>query len=164
MIQSIQKQKPFSLFACCLLVQGIGRSLIVDVQRNKMHFIPNSLYLILSECNGMTLNAIIQTYGEENQAYIMDYFDFLSKEELIFFTNSPTRFPKLNLTWEQQRMITNGIIDILLVKAFDIQLVINQFSVLACHALQLRFFAQIKLEELECILDYFENNNKFAAT
>ena len=75
----------FKLFANCIPVRGAKRSVICDLQRNKFYFIPNSLYDILTIYEGAEVAAIENKLANSDKIILKDYFDFLLKNELIFW-------------------------------------------------------------------------------
>lgn len=102
----------FKIFACCFPVQGAKQAMICDIQRKTYQIIPSSLYEILTEHDGKTLNEIKKFYDNEYDEIIDEYFEHLEREEYIFFTDTPQYFPKMDLRWEEPFKITNAIIDI----------------------------------------------------
>ena len=85
---------PFKLFTCCFPIQGAERALICDVQRKTYQYIPSSLYEILTEHDGKTLDEVKKVYENEYDEIIDEYFETLEQEEYIFFTDTPQYFPK----------------------------------------------------------------------
>lgn len=113
------KDKYMVLFACCLLVKGAVRSLIVDTQRETFHFIPNDLYDLLMEDINMPMDQIYQMYGDDNEGTLDQYFHYLLEKEVVFFTDEPESFPKISTEWCTPRKISNAIIDFSSTSAFD---------------------------------------------
>ena len=145
------------LFASCLPVKGATISVICDIQRGGISFIPNSLYEILTKYDGKSIEYIKQVYNNQYDEIIEEYFEMLEKEEYIFFTETPQYFPQLNLNWEEPFEITNAIIDI---DAYSITLswdsIINDFEQLGCKHIQIRSFSDQSLAFFNEILGKFE--------
>ena len=80
----IQPDKIFTLFACCIPVKGATRSIICDIQRQHFDFIPNALYQLLTDHKQQSYGAIVAHYGDENEAVIAEYFQFLAASEYGF--------------------------------------------------------------------------------
>ena len=143
----------FSLFACCLPVQGARRSLVCDLQRQSFQFIPNGLYEILTEHAGKTAAGIKAAYDHEYDEEIDEYFEFLLGHEFGFWCADPERFPALDLTWEAPERITNAILDVDRRSDHDYAKIFRELDDLGCKALELRCFESVPLPELRRILD-----------
>ncbi len=135
---------PFKLFATCIPVKGNQRSTICDLQRNRVHLIPNSLYELLQETLGQSLMQIKSIYGNEHDETIDEYFTFLEKEELIFYTNHPEKFPPISLDYVSNSQISNAILDIDQNSCYDVVEVIRQLDLLNCKYLEIRSYSPRK--------------------
>jgi len=143
----------FVLFACCLPVRGARRSVLCDLQRQSVQPIPNGLYEILTEHAGKSVAAIQDFYGHEYDAEIDEYFAFLLRHELGFFTHDPDRFPAIDLTWEAPERITNAIVDVDEHSDHDYGKIFAELDDLGCKALEVRCFHRGSLAELRAILE-----------
>jgi len=142
----------FALFACCVPVRGARRSVICDLQRQSLHFIPNGLYEILTEHRGKTTAAVKEHYAHEADEEIDEYFDFLLREELGFWCDDPESFPDLDLSWDPPERITNAILDVDAGSAHDYPAILRQLDDLGCKALEARFFHACRLGDLTALL------------
>lgn len=147
----------FILCSNCIPVKGASRSGIADLQNNIFHFIPNGLYDILIFFNGRTIDEIKAHYNFEFDEFIDEYFDFLFSNQLIIFTTNPKYFPKLNLKWHSPSIITNAIIDYDSIE-HDFKAILNQLDFFKCSFLQLRFFSIPRLDYIESLLLYIDDN------
>jgi SPASM domain peptide maturase of grasp-with-spasm system len=145
------------LFANCILVRGATRSLICDVQRLTFHFIPDALSTILTKQKGKPIDAIKLYFKNEYDAFIDEYFDFLVKQELVFFTNTPSNYPKLDLKWEEPFLITNAIIDTDNISDFDIPSVFTELDAIFCKNVQIRCFTQKGIEYFDTLLTHLSS-------
>lgn len=146
---------PFKLFANCQLVKGAQRSTICDLQRNRFHLIPNSLYDLLFEFQGSKIADIKKQFNNEYDQIIDDYFALLIKEELIFFSNNHQLFPPLNLQWDSPSEITYALIDIGPTVYNNFVSISSQLDELGCTYVELRSYGILSLEELnELILSF----------
>ena len=101
------KNKYFRLFASCIPVKGINSSLIYDLQRIEVFEISNEIYDIIPVIESNTIEDI----SRENP----ELFKFLTKlveEEIGFFCEDTSLFPKLNTKWDLPNIISNAIIEI----------------------------------------------------
>jgi len=129
------------MYSCCIPVKGESRSIICDIQRQKYHFIPNSMYEVLTNYKGDSIAEIQNRYKNEYDEIIHEYFDFLHENEYIFFTDTPERFPEMDLHWEEPTELTNAIIDIGFNNSkINVKDIINQLSDLGCEHVQIRSF------------------------
>ena len=153
---------PFKLFAHCIPVKGVNRSIICDLQRKNFEFIPNILLEIITIHEGKTIKEIEDFYGTENSHSIKEYFDFLIEKEFIFFCEEEEipLFPKMDLEWSSPVKITNAIIDFN--KDTDtiqyMSKISNELNVLGCTVLELRFYDDVQLKTLTEILEHFSNH------
>ncbi len=153
---------PFKLFAHCIPVKGVNRSVICDLQRKNFEFIPNILFEILTTHEGKTINQIVDIYGAENSQIINEYFIFLQEKEFVFFCNEEELpfFPKMSLEWSSPVKITNAIIDFNKDTKTHLYMskIAHELDILGCTALEFRFFDNVKLDVLSEILEYFSNH------
>ncbi|MCB0570906.1 MAG: grasp-with-spasm system SPASM domain peptide maturase [Phaeodactylibacter sp.] len=150
--------KPFRLFSCCIPVRGAERSAICDLQRQKMHFIPDGLYEILTQHEGKTAGQVKAAYQHRFDETIDSYFHLLEKEEYIFYTETPERFPKMSLRWDEPALITNGIIDIgeTILPWSEI---ILQLEALGCRYLHIRCYTGRPLSFFDALLQKFDGSS-----
>ena len=77
--------KKIKLFANCIPVKGINRSVICDLQKGEVKVIPNDLYDILEKYESHTVDEIKKEYENKYDKVIDEYIDFLLLDEFIFF-------------------------------------------------------------------------------
>lgn len=148
--------KCFYLYADCIPVRGAKRAVICDLGTNRMDFIPEHLFEILTEYKQQTLKQIRRAFGAKNKEVLDQYFLFLlkkkygrwlSKEELSWF-------PELKQTWKSPAQIENAIIDVDEHSAHDWASILSQLSDLGCFAVQLRFFSAVSREVLNQLMEH----------
>ncbi|MCR1025761.1 grasp-with-spasm system SPASM domain peptide maturase [Cellulophaga baltica] len=149
--------KKVVLYSNCLLVKGANRSVICDVQLQTIHYIPNSLYELLKEHSGKSVDDIKQSYDNKFNDVIDAYFKFLEDKEIIFYTNTPERFPSMNLDWHYPHKVSNVILDYNNSSNYDIKHVLKELEELRCKNVQLRFFSAINKEFVISILQYIKD-------
>lgn len=150
--------KKTALHSNCILVNGANRSVICDLQLQQLHFIPNSLHDLLDEHLGKTIEEIKKYYDNKYDDIIDDYFKYLEEKECVFFTNTPERFPPMNLEWDYPHQLSNAIIDVDSDSDFNISNVLGQLDDLKCKNVQFRFFSQVKKKQIISILSYLKKN------
>ena len=156
--------KIYNLFSCCVPVKGHCRSIIYDLNRHHIHFIPNSLYFIIRNNKNKTLFKILTKFNKSERRILLEYFNFLEERELIFPLEEyeMKRFPKLPLSWDFPSSCSNAIIDIGIRSKYDFYNLINQLNDLYCFHLQIRFFDFLEISEIVKILEYI-NSLSFSA-
>ncbi|HEX6096547.1 MAG TPA: grasp-with-spasm system SPASM domain peptide maturase [Thermoanaerobaculia bacterium] len=152
MIES-RKEPVFRLFACCLPVRGVVRSTICDIQRGEIHFIPNTMYELLTKHRDATMPQLRALVDAEGQAILDEYFAFLEEKELGVWTTEPESFPDLNLHWDVPSIVTNAVIDVDERSSHDWPALLGQLHDLGCQALQVRVFCDMPLAALDEALE-----------
>jgi SPASM domain peptide maturase of grasp-with-spasm system len=101
-------------------------------------------------------------YGNDFDNGIDQYFDYLYKRELGFYTNEPRKFPKINNEFIVPSNITNCIIDYseLLVSEYD--KVIESLDMLGCQSIQIRVFDIIDYTIFYNFLSKFKNSRIYS--
>ena len=75
----------FSIFEDVKIVQGHLRSLIMDITRGKIHFIPNTLAAFLLKYHqDKKYDLVIERYKERYPGLYAEYHDFLIENEFVF--------------------------------------------------------------------------------
>jgi SPASM domain peptide maturase of grasp-with-spasm system len=148
--------KYFLLFSNCIPVKGANRSVIVDVQREEMFFIPNDFYELVKELNQDTYNEVCSAYDEESVEYLNNYIEYLISNELGFWTDTPSFFPAMSLNWDSPSIITNAIVDVKSDSNHPWKKIFNELEDLGCKDIQLRFYDFINPAELSNILDLLD--------
>lgn len=153
-MNNIKNKKYFKLFSCCIPVKGAKRSIICDLQRDKYYFIPNELCDFLEQKEYYNAEAL----NENANTPLNDFLEYLYQNELGFYTDEPTNFPKIDSGWESPRQFTNAIIDINEKTNHDYSLIEKEFSSVGVGALEIRIFQMISKEKLIEILNFFHNS------
>ncbi len=151
----------YKLFACCKVVLGPNRALILDLQRARFHFIPLSLsYLLLNYVNKSTVE-IKKLHTKKEIKYIDQYFDFLIKEEYVYECDEENldNFPDISLEWDFPGTISNVIID--LSEDINLDSIIDQLEVLGCQFVELRSFKSLTFQKIEQVLSAFSRKKIF---
>lgn len=155
-IAKTQSENFFLLFSNCRAVKGANRSVIVDLQREDMFFIPNDLFHLLDELKESSYKTVLQSYDDESIELVNGFIDFLKKNELGFWTDTPEYFPDLSLEWDAPSIITNAIIDVRSNFVQPWKKIFEELEDLGCKDLQIRFYEFVSLVELSTILDLLD--------
>lgn len=145
----------YILYPDCILVKGAMKSAIYDLTRNKILFIPNTLYQILFEFNGFPLNILKGIYeGEEDT--LNEYLEFLLKHEFLYQSYETPAFEQISTVCKSSALISNIIIDVKEYSNHDYRILIDEIKKVKCSSILLRFYFSIELEKLSEILSYFQ--------
>ena len=90
----------FKLYSCCIMVKGYKRSVIIDMQRSELFYIPCSMYYFIKKYENIDKKEIYKI--NINYINVIDeYYEFLTENELGFWTTEPEKFPKINMDWDE---------------------------------------------------------------
>lgn len=152
----MQNDQPFMAFASCKLVAGASRSAIYDLHTNKIHLIPSILQEILEAYNGKTIQDVIDAYGAEYSAIIGEYFEFLEREEIIFYTTMPDSFPQLSEDWFAHSVIRDCIIDLGTDNIAHFAAIVESLCELDCLTLEIRAYGPYGIHVFEELMQQLE--------
>ena len=153
--------KYFKLYANCIPVKGANRSVICDLQKGKIHFIPNDLFEILTNFDAETVSGIKLFYKNEFDTTIDEYFDYLEQLDVGFYTSHPNRYPKLNDNWYSPFEITHAIIDIDHNNYDSVFSSLEQLERLNCQYTQIRFLDEFDLKHITGIVSFLDKRKSF---
>ena len=145
----------YKLYSNIIPCKGSKRSILIDIQREKIHFIPNDLYDILIDNPIIDFNILIEFFGSENKIYIDEYFDFLNRNELLFCVNAKegNRFNQIEKDFYFSNEISNVIVDINDVINFDFELYFENIRVINVKNVNFRLYCLANLVDLNKIID-----------
>jgi SPASM domain peptide maturase of grasp-with-spasm system len=150
----IDTRKCFMLFACCIPVKGVARSIIYDLQRGGFLYIPNDIYDFLKN-----ESAISGIANNNDETEILELLHYLAEQEYGFFTSEPENFPAIDFANNDfPDVIKNCIVDFDKNSKHNLTKIINQLSEVHCSAIELRFFYEIPTSDVENYLDMFEKS------
>ncbi len=129
-----------------------ARSIIYDLQRKTYKFIPNAMYVILTEHKNKTIDEIKITFDNKYDEFIDEYVVFLINNEFCFFCDEPDNFPEIHLDWQSPLFITNAIMDFNENSNYHYLKFINEIESLSCESLDIRCYSENNLQIIEDIL------------
>ena len=154
-ISDMDSSKIYRLFSSCIPVKGFQRSVVVDLIRNQIFYIPNVFYRMLSKNRTKTIEDIINSFGESNRNAIISFFEYLEQKELVFPLEKKEQilFPKLSLQWDFPSDCSNAILDISQFSNYNISEAIVRLDDISCFHLQIRLLHEISQAYLEKLLE-----------
>lgn len=155
------KNERFVLFSNCFLIKGYNRSIILDLQREDTYVIPNTMHDVITLLKNDELDNILDLYDDENSKILLEYLDYLEKNELGFYIekNELNLFTQLNTKFEIPNKISNSIIEISEFNNLIIENIIKQLDELNCKFTQIISYLELSKESLLSILKAFDNSN-----
>ncbi|MDV3950357.1 hypothetical protein CMT75_17725 [Elizabethkingia anophelis] len=139
----------YKLFAHNIPVKGKVQSVIYNLQKSKLHFIPNSFLFVLESLKTQTVQEIKSKFPNKDERCIIDeYFEFLEKNDLGFYTEEIEEYPDLDLIWDSPNTIINAIVEYNFnQKAYDLLSLVNGLDNLMCFHIEFRL-KNVSLEDL----------------
>ncbi len=142
------------LYSNCKIVKGAKRSVIADLQQNRINLIPNELYDLLNNHNGKSLDKIYEQYEKKYHEVVADYISFLVDNDFACLLDNVENFPDLDEQWHTPFEINNAIIDLDNTAHYDYKYVIAQLDDLRCKHLEIRCFFELSLDFIKGVLEY----------
>lgn len=138
-----------------MLVGGISRTSICDLQRGNIYLIPNSLAEMFTDSRFIDLSKILPELDSESKVVLQEYISFLKENELAFHCEKEKieRFPPISNEWLFPAHISNCILDAYGHLSYFDTAFLSQLEKLCCNFIQIRFFADVSLQYLSNILE-----------
>lgn len=154
----IDQNDHLMLYSVCIPVKGARRSMICDLQNGHNYYVPNDLYDMLRMYNGSKVRDLLaKASSAENREVIQDYINFLIANNLAFTTKRPDSFPPMALEWDEPSLVTNCIIDSNRNSKHDWEIIFDELESVHCRDIQIRFYDEIDINDLESMLRVTEN-------
>jgi SPASM domain peptide maturase of grasp-with-spasm system len=147
------------LHPTCFPVKGAKRSVILDLQRQELSFIPNDLYYLLNNCNKKRLREIYSAYSESEKETVEEYIEFLISNEFAFLgsQHDANLIDELDLQWDYFGRVSNGIFEFATHSEEYFELFCEQLNKLGCSAIQIiSYDFEITINRLEKILNHLQ--------
>lgn len=154
------------LFADCVPVKGIRRSVIYDLTRGDLHIFPTEYFPVLEWLTSRPITKVLDeldataaSQQREILGRLDEFLAFLFDNELAMFTADPSRFPPIELTWDYPGDVQNAILDVD-AELHDFQAILDQLDALGCQFLQVRGFSPLlTLDVCSQILTFAANTS-----
>ncbi|MNJ95290.1 hypothetical protein D3C87_130000 [compost metagenome] len=159
-MKKLTLEKCFKLFTNCILVKGVSRACIYDLQRKNIYTVPLSIADIFNEdgfCNPAQFLALLD---KESKEAFLDYKSFLINHELVFECEEyeTTLFPNLNEEFLFPSKISNAVLDADSHLPYFTNNFLAQLAKLGCNYIQFRFFNIVEINELKRILEILKTS------
>jgi SPASM domain peptide maturase of grasp-with-spasm system len=149
----------FKVVSECRPVKGFRRSIIYDLPRHSYDLIPNTLYDILLDYDGFTVEEVKNTFTDRE--IITAYFDFLFQKEYIFLCkrNDLNSFPPLELTWEYPSLISSALVSLNSRSSYDLTELVKTLARLGCRHIYIRTEEVQDLDYYQTLLGLFSKSS-----
>ena len=146
----------FKLFAHNVPVKGEDRSVIYNLQKADLIYIPNSMYDVVSLFETSTVLNVKKTFKNDDAIVFQSYLAFLIKNELGFFTEDIEEYPNLSKQWKCPNTVLNSVIEYDFKKnSYEIPKLINELDELLCLHIEIRI-KNASIEKLKYFFSLIE--------
>lgn len=163
----IDKNKYFVLLSSSIIVRGVNRSLIQNVDSGLFDLIPAVLADITDQAKNRSIGEICDLYGYGNKKTILSYFSFLISRNYGYLFASPKGLldqvnkEKWN-EWDYPYQLTNAVIDYNDDTRELLKQSITDISKIGCAFLQLRFLGNHGSEVIHEFSDFIHRACRFS--
>lgn len=147
----------FKLYSSCIVVSGVMRSTICDLQRHQIHVISNDLRLLLQRLKSKAVNDVINKYNYDPEI-IYSEIEKLERNELGYWHDDPKKFPDLDLAWYSPEIISNAIIEIGKNYKPILSIAIPQLKNLGCKHIEFRLDSEITHTDVHSVLTMLDES------
>lgn len=143
----------FQLFANCIPVRGAARSVVCDLEKGRLKYIPNLLFDVLEKGKSLPVELLKRHYQGQYDQGIDEYFTLLAKEGFGHFTDSPEHFPPLDLSVERPLgLLQNAMLELEWPLCYEVPAVLAKLQGLGCRAISLYMLGHFPKLEFSHIL------------
>lgn len=143
------------------ITKGYNRALLVDTQKNKIFYVPNSMADVFF--NGF-FDLSSKLYDEDSKLIIDQYISFLRDNHLSFETENENEVITLNgqdkYNFESPSIFDNCIIDVSSSCQQDYKSIFEGLTKARCKYLKLRYFEQGSLQSLIDMYELYIKNGR----
>lgn len=142
------------LYSHCMIVNGAERSVICDLQRQKIYPVPNAFCALFKDGRYIDIPETVSQLDDEGNEILKEYFEFLEENELAFYCSSEDLplFPKMPEEWLFPAHISHCILDAWHELPYFNGSFLKQLEILCCNFIQFRFFNKVSWQELGRIM------------
>lgn len=144
------KHEYFCLFANCIPVKGIKRSIICDLQNGTYIFIENELIDLLLD-SPKTIEDLNQMINSRLFDKLMLCFESLVEFNYGHYCENPYLFPKMSTEFNSPYEVIDCILELSEVNYRNINYILKSLTNLGCQVLELRSYETFDLDKIEKI-------------
>lgn len=144
------------LYPSCIVVKGAVRSTISDFEATDYHYIPNGMADLIQILKEIDFEQFYLNSDPEEQPIILEYRDYLLKNNLAFFTNDPAMYPDMPQQYFASSRISTAIIDRSKSSKYNLIGAILALNKLNCRHLQFRFYDPCTITDLNEIMNVIQ--------
>lgn len=147
-LKSPEKALYFLFWANCILVQGYRRTLVYDIQRERIFHLSNLFFEIFQKNKNKSIHDINNDVSDDNRMGYLKIIDFLIKNDYGILVDDVGTLPSLSTQNEVPFIITNAIINVNSSETELLFEIIRKLVALRIKALRIDDEGQISLEVL----------------
>lgn len=131
----------YVLYSHNIAVKGKDKSVIYNLHKGKLTFVPNSLVEVIEALRTTSIADLrLDIFDVEDKKVFDDYLLFLEKHRLGMFIDNPERFPPMEKIWRSPYEIMTAVIEFdCFHQHYDLVDVLLQLDQLTCNFIELRF-------------------------
>ncbi len=142
------------LFSFCKVVQGAEKSILCDLQKSKIKFIPHEMGAVIAMLQEQPYTTVQKQFVDDEEIFD-SYVLFLIQEGFAFYTPFREGFVPIAATWSSPEIINNAIIEYDFAN-YSMTNVLQQLEALLTRFIEFRLvrFTEEDLAAFEEILQY----------
>jgi len=150
----------FRLHSLSIPVRGAKASIISDLQKEIFIQIPNILYDVLDVNfhNNFSIQRLKNYFHNNFSSGIDKYFDFLEKNNIGFFTDSPFLFKEIKTDHIIPNQITNSILEISERSNYNLEEILWELEGLGVISVEIRIAQSVSILEIKNCLSKFNES------
>lgn len=153
----------YKIFTNCEIVDGYNRSLVYDLQREKIIQIPKKLSQVLKKNNGKEIQSVYDNIDKIDYEEVKKYIDLLIGEDIFYISKKPIndeRFPKIEYNHSKPNTLSNIIITLFIKDDINkfIKSIINIINSTKCRFIQIRFEKGFSTKNIKIVLESFKES------
>lgn len=143
----------FLLHAECVPVRGASRSVICDLGKGQLRYVPHLLHEVLECARLLPLDKLKAHFEHAYDEGIDTWFAWLEKEQLGFWTHSPEAWPPIELDSEYQGGILHAVLEWRADSPWRLASAIRELVENQCAHLSLWLPESTRLTDISIMLD-----------
>ncbi|MGC5745722.1 grasp-with-spasm system SPASM domain peptide maturase [Chryseobacterium sp. NFX27] len=154
----VHKENFLLIYTNVFFVKGHTRTMILDLLKNDWIFFDNEYADLIDLFANNSVATIAKSIDPESQEDFYNFIQFLLNNDYACYVDDISLFPKIEEVWHTPYKITNCIIDFS-DKIHEMEKISNNLFLLGCQYIELRFYSDIQIVELQNILKYLKNKD-----
>ncbi len=145
----------YNFFSTSIVSTGANRGLIIDLQRQNFHIVPNTFIDVIEFFKKkVSIEDVYEMYNEESKVVMNEYMEFLSSNSLGLTCDSDEfdRFVDMDTTFDFPSYCSNAIVEVCPDTLKHLEKIVNCLEKLLLVNVQFTCFYPIPIEDLKHLL------------